>query len=129
MRQLAERTASSTKEITGVVETVRREMAMAMEAMDSVQHEAEQNAGYNQLTSDALSQIVSAAHRVSELVSHIVHSTSQQSIATSEVAANMEGIAVLSQENSDSVQHMRSTAEELSSLSGQLQELVGKFRV
>ncbi len=129
VRQLAERTASSTKEISGVVETVRREMASAMQAMDSVQHEAEQNAGYNQLTSDALSQIVSAAHRVSELVSHIVHSTSQQSIATSEVAANMEGIAVLSQENSDSVQQMRGTAEELSSLSGQLQQLVGKFRV
>lgn len=129
VRQLAKRTAASTREISTVVETVRHEMDSAVSAMDIVKQETEQSAGYNKLTGDALNQIVSAAQEVSQFVSHIVESTDQQSLATSEVATNMTEIADISQDNFDSLQQMRTDAEELSSLSSNLQQLIGKFQI
>ncbi len=129
VRQLAKRTATSTNEISTVVESVRRDMDLAVKAMGNVQSETEQSVGYNQRTGTALQQIVVSAHEVSQLVSHIVGSTDQQSVATGEVAANMAEIANISQDNFDSLQQMRSDAEELSSLSNNLQQLIGKFKV
>jgi methyl-accepting chemotaxis protein len=129
VRQLAKRTATSTKEISSVVELVRRDMDSAVKAMDSVQQETEQSSNYNELTATALKQIVSSAHDVSQLVSHIVGSTGQQSMATGEVAANMAEIANISQDNFDSLQQMRGAADELSSLAAGLQKLTEVFRL
>jgi methyl-accepting chemotaxis protein len=126
---LAKRTATSTKEISSVVELVRRDMDSAVKAMDSVQQETEQSSNYNELTATALKQIVSSAHDVSQLVSHIVGSTGQQSMATGEVAANMAEIANISQDNFDSLQQMRGAADELSSLAAGLQKLTDVFRL
>ncbi len=129
VRQLAKRTATSTSEISTVVESIRHDMDLAVKAMGTVQDETEQSVGYNQLTGSALQQIVASAHELSQLVSHIVGSTDQQSVATGEVAANMAEIANISQDNFDSLEKMRRDAEELSSLSSNLQQLIGKFRV
>ena len=129
VRKLAERTSSSTTEISGVVDSIRAETEAAVSSMSEVEREVQEGAEYSRLTGDALKQIVESANQVSSMVGHIINSTKEQSSATEEVARNMEDISALTEENAANIAQVGHAAEEVSHIAAELQQLVGKFRV
>ena len=129
VRKLAERTSSSTTEISGVVESIRAETDAAVASMSEVEREVQEGAEYSRLTGDALKQIVEAANQVSGMVGHIINSTKEQSSATEDVARNMEEISSLTEENAANIGQVGHAAEEVSLIAADLQQLVGKFHV
>jgi len=129
VRKLAERTTSSTSEISGVIDRIRSETVAAVESMGGVKQEVEEGAAYNRQAGESLQQIAIAAGQVEERVGRIVSSTSQQSAATGAVTRNMEEISAMSQENSVNIQQMGAGAEEVSRIAMDLQRLVGQFKV
>jgi methyl-accepting chemotaxis protein len=129
VRKLAERTASSTSEITGVVDTIRTQTEAAVSSMGQVEKEVQTCSEFNRLTGDALEQIVKAANEVTGLVSQIADSTKEQTSASENVARNMEEITALTEEDSVSLRQVGVAADEVSLLANELQQLVGKFRV
>ncbi|NCS64600.1 MAG: hypothetical protein COS39_00730 [Hydrogenophilales bacterium CG03_land_8_20_14_0_80_62_28] len=129
VRKLAERTSSSTSEISGGVESIRAETEAAVAAMGEVKREVQESANYNSLTSDALGQIVEAANQVTGQVGHIADSAKGQTSATENVARDMGEISALAQENSASIRQAAQAAEAVSHIATELQQLVGQFRV
>lgn len=129
VRKLAERTSSSTQEISGVVESIRKETEAAVASMSEVESEVRESANFNNQTGDALKQIVTAANQVNGLVSHIIVSTREQASATEAVARNMEEITALTEENSASIRQVGKEALDVSTIANELQNLVSRFRV
>jgi methyl-accepting chemotaxis protein len=129
VRKLAERTSVSTNEITRVVDSIRKETSAAMESMSEVEREVQESASLNQLTDEALKQIVTSANQVTGLVGHITDSTMEQTSATEDVARSMEEISALTEENSATIRQVGQSVTEVSAVAAELQQLVGKFRL
>ncbi|MDP2196879.1 MAG: methyl-accepting chemotaxis protein [Rhodocyclaceae bacterium] len=129
VRKLAERTSSSTSEISGVVKSIRDETEAAVESMGEVKQDLQISARLNEETDSALKQIVTAANQVTGLVGSIAASTREQTSATENVARNMEEISGLTEEDTASMRQAGQAAEDVSHIATELQQLVGKLRV
>jgi methyl-accepting chemotaxis protein len=129
VRKLAERTSSSTSEISNVVESIRTETEAVVTSMSEVEREVQESASYNRMTGDALKQIVEAANQVTGMVNHIAQSAREQTSATEDVTRSMEEISVLTAENSANIHQVGKSADDISSIATELQQLVGQFRV
>ena len=129
VRKLAERTSISTREISGVVESIRTETEAVVTSMSEVEREVEESASFNLLTGDALKKIVEAANHVTGLVGHIAESTKEQTTATDDVARSMEEISALTAENSTNIRQVGQSADDVSNIASELQQLVGQFQV
>ena len=129
VRKLAERTSTSTSEISGVVESIQKGTEAAVLSMTEVEQEVQECASFNQMTGEALKQIVEAANQVTGLVGHIANKAKAQTSATDDVARGMEEISVLSKENSENIRQVGHSANDVSNIAGELQQLVGQFRV
>ncbi len=129
VRKLAERTASSTADIAHTVDTIKGASSAAVDAIDHIEQEVEAGANFNRMTGESLDQIVAAAERVSHSSHQIATAVKEQSLASEEIARNMERISSITEENSFSIQEVDTAAKQLSSTAGELQHLVGQFRV
>ncbi len=142
VRKLAEKSATATREIGGLVKDIQRTVSDAVAAMKEGSTEVERGVEQANLAGKALSEILSAAklvnHQVSEIataadqmttlsnqlvaatdsVSAVVEentaATEQMSASSSEVSAAIENIASVGEENSASVEEVSASAEEMS---------------
>jgi len=127
VRNLAARTSESTVHIAKIVAEIQQTASSAVTTMEHAAQEVENGIKMLQDSNDILRNITSASHQVTEAASHIAGATNEQSVATEEVARNMEHISGLIEENGRSVQHVQKAAEELVGTSADLQKLVGHF--
>jgi methyl-accepting chemotaxis protein len=63
------------------------------------------------------------------MVNHIAQSAREQTSATEDVTRSMEEISVLTAENSANIHQVGKSADDISSIATELQQLVGQFRV
>lgn len=129
VRKLAERTSTSTQEISSVVDTIRTETGNAVNAMGNIETEVQKGAKLSQLTGEALKKIVEAAAKATELVGNIALSTKEQTSATEDVAHNLEGISIVTEQNEASIEDVGKMAEEVANIAAELQEVVSQFKV
>lgn len=129
VRKLAERTSSSTQEITGVISAIRSETDSAVNAMNNIDLEVKKGANLSQRTGDVLKQIVEAASNATKSVSSIVISTKEQAAATQDIAHNLEEISTVTSQNESSIQMVGKMAEEVANIATELQNVVEQFKV
>ncbi|PLY10962.1 MAG: methyl-accepting chemotaxis protein [Desulfuromonas sp.] len=141
VRKLAESTAESASEITGLVETIREESQKVQLSMrDSVQmmhsgHEALDTTGgaFNEITEHALNTR-SKAQTIAELsdqqsggAREIESAMDEIAKVTDDNAAATEQVSAATQEQSASMEEMARSAQELSGLSEELLTMVSRF--
>jgi len=129
VRKLAERTATSTADITDMVGMITANTDTAVKAMDAVKNEVQISARISAETKDTLIEILDAAKQVTALADHIAHATSEQSSATESAASSMEDISNITINNAGNVRSMASTADSVKDTASELQMLVGKFKL
>jgi methyl-accepting chemotaxis protein len=129
VRKLAERTSSSTQEISGVINSIRAETDSAVNAMGNIEIEVKKGAELSQQTGDVLKQILAAASKATLSVGNIVSSTKEQAFSTENVAQNLDEIAVVSEQNESDIENVGHMAEEVESIAAELQHLIGQFKV
>lgn len=129
VRKLAERTSSSTSEITGVVEAIRIETSNAVRAMSNIEAEVQSGSSLSKLTGEALKEIVEAAAKAMDLVDSIALSTKEQASATEDVAHNLEDVSVVTEQNENSVRDVGKMAVEVANIASELQVIVGQFKI
>ncbi|MHB0984960.1 MAG: methyl-accepting chemotaxis protein [Sulfuricella sp.] len=129
VRKLAERTALSTADITGMVESIRGKAETSVSSMETVKHEVESGAGYSNSTSKTLNDIVEAAVRMTELAKQIASATREQTTVSEETAGNMEEISSITEENTASIHQVGKSADDMALTASELQRLVGKFKL
>jgi methyl-accepting chemotaxis protein len=129
VRKLAERTTSSTTEISRMLESINGQTANVVLAIDKAKQEVQDGAGYSRITGDLLRQIVAAAQQVSEMAQNIASAAQQQSVSGNIAMQNMEQIATLTTENATHIHKIRQAAENLASTAAELRHGVGQFKL
>jgi methyl-accepting chemotaxis protein len=129
VRKLAERTSQATKEIAQVISGVQAETKAAVQKMGSGTLQVEKGVEATSRAGDSLKQIIVRAEEVGEMVEHIATAATQQSSATQEVTVNMDKINLLVAETAEGAKQSADASEQLSSLAGNMQAMVARFKL
>ncbi len=129
VRKLAERTASSTTDISHTVNEIQSTTANAVSSMNLAVKEVEEGITLMKASGKNLDQITATSGHVTDMAQHIAAAAKQQSVASEDVARNMEKISALIEENTGSAQAAWKATESLSNTAETLRGLVERFRV
>jgi len=129
VRLLAQRTANSTQEITGMIKKIQNGTRNAVTNMDAGVEQVKQGVELANQAGKAIVSIRDASSNVVSVVNMISLALREQTAASQDVARNVERIAQMSQQNSQAVEETSETAQSLQSLAKSLEAQVGQFRL
>jgi methyl-accepting chemotaxis protein len=129
VRKLAERTAEATHQITAMIDGIQNDTTAVVASMQAVTPQVAKGVETAHGAAETLRQINAEAGATLENVREVAHSTSEQSIASDNIAANVESIARMTDEMAVSVGAANQTVQSLENLSVQLRESVARFHV
>lgn len=129
VRKLAERTATSTTDISQMVESISSKTVAAVDSMQQVREEVQDGAATSQQTQEILVNIVSSANMVNEMAQSIANATMEQKTASTDIAVSMEKISTIAEENTASIHQVNDTANQLSATATKLQSMVSQFKL
>jgi methyl-accepting chemotaxis protein len=128
VRKLAERTASATKEIAGMIENIQKEAREAVSAMQDGTREVELGVTKTEGSGKALDQIIEMASRVGDMVAQIATAATEQSATAEQININIVSIAETTSQSSMNASETAKACTDLSNLAFNLQTLVGNFK-
>jgi methyl-accepting chemotaxis protein len=129
VRKLAERTATSTREIASLIQSIQ---SRVVSVADGMQHGKEKLDGGITLASQAgqtINEASAAASSVVQLIRDIANALAEQNSANALVAQNVERIAQMSEENSQTVREVATAANSMSMLADNLNNVVKGFEL
>ena len=129
VRKLAERTASSTREIGAMIEAIGSGTAKAVESMQRGVAKVENGVNLAREAGSTITAIDRRTQRVVETVTDISTAIEEQRSTTNEIARHIEDIARMAESNSAATRRTGETAERLSGLSSGLQTSISRFRI
>ena len=120
VRKLAERTAQSTQEISGILGKMQGSARQAVEGMALAVREVEVEVERAQRAGNSIEQIRQGAGQMVGTMEEISGAVREQSTASTSISQRIEQIAQMVERNSESA---RSTAEAVSRMSGMGREI------
>lgn len=129
VRKLAERTATSSREIGSMIEAISAGTTQAVESMQQGVSKVENGVRLAQEAGTTITAIDASTQQVVATVSDITTAIEEQRTATNEIARHVERIAQMAESNSDSTRRTGETATQLSALSSELQSSVARFKL
>jgi methyl-accepting chemotaxis protein len=113
VRQLAEKSATATKEITELVRSIQRTINEAVQAMDEGAAEVDMGVERAHQANTALSDILRASEAVSSQTEEIVKAAKQMGGAAQAMVGDIETVSAVVQENTASTEEMAAGATEV----------------
>lgn len=129
VRKLAERTSQSTQQIGGLIATIRSEIEVVVGDMQSGEVQMESGVALAEQAQSAIDAISNNANEINQLVHDISLALKEQTVASQDVARNVEQVAQLSEENSRAVMQTADATVHLKTLASQLDKAVHSFRL
>lgn len=129
VRKLAERTASSTTEITGMIGKIQEGTKQAVKEMEVGVVRVNEGVGLARQAGDSVGAIRDAAQQAARAVDDITIAIQEQSLAARDIARRIESIAQGTEENSMASSQTAASAKQMAQLSKQLDELAGRFKI
>ncbi|KPX47156.1 Histidine kinase, HAMP region: chemotaxis sensory transducer [Pseudomonas syringae pv. helianthi] len=129
VRSLAGRTSTSTQEITTMVARIQQSTREAVTSMEAGVAQVDKGMAVTAEVERAISDILEATLSTTQLVNDITRTIGEQSLASNEIAHQVEMIASMSEGNSRVIGQTASTTDELSVMAGQLSQSVDRFRL
>ena len=129
VRALAERTTKATKEIGMMIKSIQQETKNAVGAMEDGVNEVKTGTSRAEKSGQALQEILGRIGEVTEQVNQIAIAAEEQTATTAEISQNMQQITQVVHETARGAQESAAEASVLSGLSGELQRLVGQFKL
>jgi len=129
VRKLAERTSSSTQQISEMIQRIQSGTRRAVEAMESDVARANQGEKMARRAGESIDQIEQRASDVVRSVNEIQLALREQSASAKDVAARVEKIAQMTETNSSASLQTSTAANRVSSLAAKLNTLMASFRV
>ena len=129
VRQLAERTATATQEIEGLVRQIQSETNESVEAIEQQTEVVENESQVVGRAGEVLLQIREVSTQSAELVADISAISKAQVDGAMGVAGVMEQISHIANQTKKGADDSVRFTKELASLSGKLQESVNKFQL
>jgi methyl-accepting chemotaxis protein len=129
VRKLAERTAQSTLDISGMVNKIQASTAGAVNEMAEVVRQVETGQSLAQKAGEHMKMIREEAGRVSSAVAEISDALQEQSQASHDVARHVESIAQMTDKNNASAEEAAGNAKRLDQLTGEVSATLKRFKV
>ncbi|WP_158253738.1 methyl-accepting chemotaxis protein [Chromobacterium alticapitis] len=129
VRKLAERTTSSTTEISGVIDKMQHGTQAAVAGMQQVVDRVNQEAEKARGASEAIQQIKTNSERSVELISEISSSIVEQGAASNVIAQKVEQIAQMAEANSRDAGDSADSANRLRRQAENIQQTVAQYQV
>lgn len=129
VRLLAQRTANSTQEITEMIKKIQTGTRNAVGNMEIGVQQVSSGVEQANQAGDAIVTIRQASERVVGVVDQISLALREQTVASQDVARNVERIAQMSMQNSEAVAETASTARDLQQLALSLERQVDYFKL
>jgi len=129
VRKLAERTASSTNEIQGLVTEVRQTSDDAVRTIEEVVSRVNEGAARAREADQAMAQIHGQTVQVVDMVTRISESLEEQEVAHADLVTRMGALADSAENNSQSAGDLAAHASRMQQLSGNLHRTVAWMRI
>jgi aerotaxis receptor len=127
VRKLAERTTTSTADISATVSEIQSVTRQAVDSMNIAAQEVETGIGMLRASVAGLEGITQSSSQVSTMAEHISEASREQGLASAEVAQSMQRINDLIEQNTDSANAAKRASDELLITAKQLDELIAGF--
>ncbi|MDP2793219.1 MAG: methyl-accepting chemotaxis protein [Sulfurisoma sp.] len=128
VRKLAERTANATSQIGNMIDAIQGSARTAAEQMDRAVTEAEAGAHLAGEAGQAIAAIRGNNGKVGGVFQEISAAIDEQSVASHDIARQVEQVARASEESSDAVGRTAAAARTLETLSHDMRRRVDQFR-
>ncbi len=129
VRMLAQRTQQSTAEIHSMIERLQSNSEAAVKVINASSQASQQTVDLARQAGESLSQIASSLRNLTGLNASIASATLQQSHVVDDINHNVTQAATLAHENALAADHSSEASQHLGQLAGQLNRLLGQFRV
>ncbi len=129
VRKLAERTSASTVDITETVQAIQASTQRTVTSMDEASNRVNRSTSLMRTTQDSLLNITKKSADVNDMAQHIAAAAQEQSVASHDVARNMEAISALVKENTQAAQSAWNATEGLAHTAHELHRLVEHFEL
>jgi len=129
VRKLAERTGEATNEISSMIRYIQKDNAKVVGSITVTAGEMEKGAALARRTSEALKDIIASSESMQHMVEQIVTETEQQMAFSEEISADVETIAVVSQQNKDTAKNTARSSKEIARLTEEMHLLLGQFKL
>jgi methyl-accepting chemotaxis protein len=113
VRKLAEKSATATKEIGGLVRAIQSTVKEAVSAMEAGAREVETGVASAQRSNAALTQIVTAVEGVSARAAGALESAQAMRAASNELVNAMDSVSAVVEENTASTEEMAAGSSEM----------------
>ncbi len=124
VRKLAERTGSSTTDITNMVGNIHAVSQSAVLSMQQAIREVEEEAAIVKENGETLRKIMDTGRQVAGNAQHIADVSNNQSIASADVSNNLEQVSELVNSNARIAEDARAASQELSRSAVELQAMI-----
>lgn len=129
VRKLAEKSARSANEISGITESLTSQSQAVQQAIEDGLHRLSTSQESIHSVADILLATNGSVEEVGAGLTTIATATDQQRQVSSDVAENIDAIATMAKDNSESVENTATAADDLKVLADNLQSIVGRFKV
>ncbi len=129
VRKLAERTASATGEIAGMISAIQSSAHTAVDRMTDAVRQADAGTQLAGEAGQSIEAIRSGANQVASAFHDIANSIAEQSSAGQLIAQQVEQVALASDQNSSAVGRTAHSAKELEALSREMRQRIDQFKV
>lgn len=129
VRKLAERTAQSTHQISGMIEKVQSGARQAVAQMEAGVKQVTAGVELAHKAGDSVSDIQSTTNRVVQAVADISMALKEQGVAAKEIAQSVERVAQMTETGSEASRKASLVAENVAQLANELRELADMFKV
>lgn len=129
VRNLAEKTSKATIEISKMIKAIGVGTEEAVASMEDNSDKVAEAVGFANEADDALSRIVQSVERTDAPITHIATASEEQSVTAEEIANNIENIAEIANDNVTKTEDVKTTTDELATLSAKLEEMVSRFTI
>ena len=129
VRKLAERTAVSTTEISGTIDTMRTSATDAVANMEGVVDKVKRSVESAQQANEAIRLIGEGSRKAVDMVEEIASAIREQATAMNSIASQVEGIAQMSEESSAAAKYSADTAQDLDQVAKKLQKVITAYRL
>lgn len=127
VRKLAERNGSATSEIGSMIDAIQQETSSVVETMQAGGNKVVQGVKLADDAASALEKIKAQALEAVESVNAIAAATREQQAASSDIARNVEQIALMTEENGRGAGENADSSRHLEQLASTLQSRVARF--
>jgi aerotaxis receptor len=127
VRKLAERTGSSTAEITRTVERIQAVTQSAVKAMEQAVRQVEDGNSRMWESEASLREITAASDQVAAKARHIADAAREQSAAAAAMASAMARITALIDESAESVREVGGVADAVAKTADALRQMLARY--